>query len=44
MDWAPDAGASVTLALEERQRWEWSKIGLPNAGASVTLAAEERRR
>jgi hypothetical protein len=31
----PDAGASITMAHEERQRWEWSKIGLPNASASI---------
>jgi len=24
----PDAGASISLALDQRQRWEWSKIRL----------------
>jgi hypothetical protein len=31
------------MALDERQRWGWSKIGLPDAGASVTMALEERQ-
>ena len=34
----PDAGASVTPALEREQKW------LPNAGASISLALDQRRR
>ena len=37
----PCAGASIPMALDERQRWGWSKIGLPDAGASVTMAVED---
>jgi len=31
----PDVGASVSLALDERQLWELGKIWLPDAGASA---------
>jgi hypothetical protein len=49
--WRPDAGASVSLALEEgislaldqRQRWE-CKIRLPDASASVTPALEREQK
>jgi len=40
----PDAGASIPLALDQRQRWEWSKIRLPDASASISLALKERQR
>jgi hypothetical protein len=39
----PDAGVSLSLALDQRQRWEWSKIWLPDVGASISLALDERR-
>jgi len=31
-----DAGASVTMALDERWRWGWNKIRLPDAGMFKT--------
>jgi hypothetical protein len=40
----PDAGAFISLALDQRQRWEWSKIRLPDAGASVTPALKREQK
>jgi hypothetical protein len=40
----PDTGASISLALDQHQRWEWSKIRLPDAGASVTPALKKEQK